>query len=85
MVVASLKSCDGTRILGVFDTEEVAIEICERAKINTELEDFHLDFVETNKVSMCQTILVDDKSYGRYFRRMHVYDNDEQSEIITEK
>lgn len=86
MVVASLKSWDGTRILGVFDTEKNAIDACRLAKIDTETEDFNLDFIEINKVSMCQTILVDDKSYGRLFRRMHVYDNDdEQSEIITEK
>jgi hypothetical protein len=86
VVVASLKSWDGTRILGVFNTENAAVAACELARIDTETEDFHLDFVEINKVSMCQTILVDDKSYGRSFRRMHVYDNDdEQSKIITEK
>lgn len=75
MVVASLKSWDGTRILGVFDTEDAAIKACKLSNINTEVDDFYLDFIEMNKISMCQTILVDDKSHASYFSRMHVYDD----------
>tara|TARA_B100000700_G_scaffold205325_1_gene225751 strand:- start:276 stop:530 length:255 start_codon:yes stop_codon:yes gene_type:complete len=74
VVVASLKSWDGTRILGVFETEPIAVRSCKEAGIDTECEDFNLDFIEMNKVSKCQTILVDHSTYGKGFRRIHVYE-----------
>jgi len=86
LVVASLKSWDGTRILGVFDGEAIALEACNEMGIDTESEHFSLDFIEMNKISRCQTILVDHNSYGKSFRRVHVYENDnDQSKNITNK
>ena len=86
MVIASLKSWDGTRVLGVFETEDIALEQCRLNRIDTESEDFNLDFVTINKISVCQTMLVDHNSYGRSFRRVHVYDDEsDQTENITSK
>ncbi len=75
MVIASLKSWDGTRILGVFENEDLAIKTCETIGINTNCEEFNLDFVQMNKVSLCQTILVDKNSTNKGFRRTHVYED----------
>jgi hypothetical protein len=86
MVVASLKSWDGIRILGVFDTEDAANKACESLDIDTDIDNYNLDFVEINKISMCQTIIVDHNSHGKSFRRMHVYkDGKDKSKEITEK
>ncbi len=84
VVVASLKSWDGTRILGVFETEDIAVECCKKASIDTECEDFNLDFIEMNKVSKCQTIVVDNSTFGKGFRRIHVYEAN-PAENITSK
>lgn len=84
MVVASLKSWDGTRILGVFETEDIAVERCREAGIETECEDFNLDFIEINKVSKCQTVLVDNSTYGKGFRRIHVYGANPIENITSE-
>ena len=73
-VIASVKSWDGFRILGAFKSEEDAIEICKAHGIDVESEEFCLDFVQMNKVSRCQNLLLNQETVRRGFRRVHVYD-----------
>ena len=79
MVVASIKGWDGTRVLGVFDSEENAMRVCEAAGFDVVGEDFYLDFVEVNKVSQCQTLLMDTELATKNFKRIHVYVENEMS------
>ena len=74
MVVASVKGWDGTRVLGVFNNEETALKLCEVAGFDVNGEDFYLDFVEMNKISEYQTLLMDTELPSRNFKRIHVYD-----------
>ena len=73
-VIASMKSWDGFRILGAFKNEEAALEICKDHGIDVESEEFCLDFVQMNKVSRCQNLLLNQDTVQRGFRRVHVYD-----------
>ncbi len=73
-VIASMKSWDGFRILGAFKNEEAALEICRDHGIDVESEEFCLDFVQMNKVSRCQNLLLNQDTVQRGFRRVHVYD-----------
>ena len=75
-VVASMKSWDGIRILGVFDNEQSAINICKEARIDVESEEFCLDFIQMNKISTCQNLLLNEKSVLRGLRRVNIYDYD---------
>ena len=72
-VVACIKSWDGIRILGVFSDEEAALETCRASRINTESEDFTLDFVIMDKISICQNLLLNEKSVHQGLRRVHIY------------
>ena len=73
-VIASMKSWDGFRILGAFKTEAIALTVCKESGIDVESEEFCLDFVQMDKVSMCQNLLLDQKSVRKGFRRVHIYD-----------
>ena len=73
-VIASVKSWDGFRVLGAFKNEETALEICSAHGIDVESEEFCLDFVQMNKVSRSQNLLLNQDTVQRGFRRVHVYD-----------
>lgn len=73
VVVASIRSWDGTRVLGVFDNESIALEVCKNI-VDVNCEDFSLDFVVMNKLSLHQSMEVNGKSNGGCWRRKHVYE-----------
>ena len=78
-VVGSMKGWDGVRVLGVFDDEATAIRVCKEAGIDVESEEFCLDFVQKNKVSICQNLLLNESTLQKGFRRVHVYDYPENN------
>ncbi len=73
-VIASMKSWDGFRVLGAFKNEDTALEVCRAHGIDVESEEFCLDFVQMDKVSRCQNLLLNQDTVHRGFRRVHVYD-----------
>ena len=73
MVVAMIKSWDGTRVLGVFDNESTALEKCKKI-VDINSEEFSLDFVVMNKISMCQSLEVSSDDSAKAWRRRHIYD-----------
>ena len=54
--------------------EATALDVCREHGIDVESEEFCLDFVQMNKVSRCQNLLLNQDTVQRGFRRVHVYD-----------
>ena len=80
-VIASVKSWDGFRILGAFKNEATALDVCKNHGIDVESEEFCLDFVQMNKVSRCQNLLLNQDTVQKGFRRVHVYDLNNHLEV----
>ena len=80
-VVASIRSWDGTRILGVFDSQELALKQCSEAGFDIDGEEFHLDAVEMNKVSKVLSLFVSDDKKSRNFVKVHIYSSGSISEL----
>ena len=80
LVVASVKSWDGTRILGVFDSQELALQRCASAGFDVNGEEFHLDIVEINKISEVLSLLISDDKEVRNFIKMHIYSSESLGE-----
>ena len=72
-VIASVKSWDGIRILGVFSDEKTALKTCKECNIDIKSEEFTLDFVVMNKISICQNLLLNETSVQQGLRRVHIY------------
>ena len=73
LTIASARSWDGTRILGVFESEEEAFRLCREAGFDVDSDEFYIDIVEINKVSSSQNLILDTASTTRNFKRIHVY------------
>lgn len=80
LVVASVRSWDGTRILGVFDSQELALQCCTDAGFDVDGEEFHLDVVEINKISEVLSLLISDNKDVRNFIKMHIYSSEPTGE-----
>ena len=72
IVVASIRSWDGCRILGAFKSKDEAFEKCEAAGFNTKNDSFYLDIMEINKVSDAYSLIVSDKD-NKNFIKKHLY------------
>ena len=78
VVIASISGWDGVRILGAFETKDVALKVCKDAGFDISSDAFHIDIVEKNKISMCTQLIVDSsRQTGRYVK-LHLYDDGEK-------
>ncbi len=75
-VVASIKSWDGIRMLGVFRDEATALRVCSSSNIDIKSEEFTLDFVVMDKISICQNLLLNETSVHQGLRRVHIYSSE---------
>jgi len=76
LVVASIRSWDGTRILGVFDSQELAFECCAAAGFDINGEEFQLDIVEVNKISEVLSLVVGADKEVRNSIKVHIYSSE---------
>ena len=74
LTIASISGWDGVRILGAFETKEIALEICKEAGFDVGSDSFHLDIVEKNKISTHTQLIVDGSRRAGRFVKVHVYD-----------
>ena len=79
-IVASIRGWDGTRVLGVFDSQELALTHCEAAGYDVSGENFHLDVTEMNKVSESMSLLVDASEKVKNYVKVHIYSSGSNSE-----
>tara|TARA_B100000579_G_scaffold100127_1_gene79649 strand:- start:28 stop:339 length:312 start_codon:yes stop_codon:yes gene_type:complete len=80
VVIASISGWDGVRILGAFETKDIALKICKEAGFDVSGDSFHIDIVEKNKISMCTQLIVDGSRRTGRFVKLHIYDEaDKQS------
>ena len=73
LIIASMRSWDGSRILGAFDSEKEALKACNDAGYDVEGDEFYLDVVEMNKVSDSQHLVLDPSVTTKNFKRVHIY------------
>ena len=73
LVIASMRSWDGSRILGAFNSEKEALKLCDDAGYDINGEEFYLDVVDMNKISDSQHLVLDPSTTTKNFKRIHVY------------
>ena len=78
LAIASVSGWDGVRILGAFETKEIALKICKDAGFDVGSDSFHLDIVEKNKIATHTQLIVDGSKRTGRFVKVHVYDEIEQ-------
>lgn len=75
IVVASIRSWDGCRILGAFESENDAFVHCKDAGFDVNDDSFYLDIMEINKVSNAYSLLMNDDADNKNFIKKHIYTN----------
>tara|TARA_B100000519_G_scaffold187220_1_gene183807 strand:+ start:1502 stop:1780 length:279 start_codon:yes stop_codon:yes gene_type:complete len=79
LAIASISGWDGVRILGAFETKEIALEICGAAGFDIGSDSFHIDIIEKNKISTHTQLIVDGSRRTGRFVKVHVYNEIGQS------
>ena len=78
LVIASIRSWDGVRILGAFLSEEQAVKECRKSGYDTDHIDFYLDVLSVGKISATQSLLVDGTKKPGASVRVHIYSEDNE-------
>ena len=73
MVIASVSGWDGVRILGAFESEELAYKLCSEAGFDITHENFNIDIVQMNKVSTYTQLVIDGAKKAGAFVKIHNY------------
>ena len=74
MVVASISGWDGVRIIGAFETKELALKMCAEYGLDITSDSFHIDIVQKNKISTYTQLVVDSSNQTGRYVKLHVYD-----------
>ncbi len=77
LVVVSLSDWDGHRVIGVFESEEIARQAVQEAKSSIARGSLSFDIVSKNQISLFQHIVYDDENRDDSYNvtvRKHIYE-----------